>query len=286
MSTPIILHTKQELQKYTQKCRDEGQKIAFVPTMGFLHDGHMSLVRSGHESADVVIVSIFVNPTQFGPNEDLDAYPSDMESDIKICAENNVAVIYNPSPKEMYPTGNNTTVNVAGVSDGLCGAARPGHFEGVATVVTKLLMQVRPDAALFGLKDYQQFKVLDRMNKELDLGFNIIGVPIARETDTGLALSSRNTYLTEEDRKTAVQFNKILKSAASDLKTKDAATVKQDGINALKNAGFVTVDYFEICDTETLKYLEDTAGKSAVQILAAAKVGRARLIDNIRADLA
>lgn len=281
---PVIIKTRKELNEFTQKTRDEGQTISYVPTMGALHEGHMSLVKAGFEKSDVVIVSIFVNPTQFGPNEDLDSYPRVLDKDSEICAQNGVAAIYTPSVEEMYPEGFSTKISVAGVSEGLCGAARPGHFDGVATVVTKLIMQVKPDYTMFGLKDYQQFKVIERMNADLDLGFNLVGVPTAREEETGLALSSRNAYLNDEQYKVAIQLNKIVQQMCEKIRYEKGSflPIITWGKEALREAGFEKIDYLEICNANDLSPLNQKIGNSDYQVLVAAKIGRARLIDNFR----
>ena len=281
---PVILRTRKELNEFTQNIRDEEKTISYVPTMGALHEGHMSLVKAGFEKSDVVIVSIFVNPTQFGPNEDLDAYPRVLDKDTEICAKNGVAAIYTPSVEEMYPEGFSTKISVAGVSEGLCGAARPGHFDGVATVVTKLIMQVKPDCTMFGLKDYQQFKVIDRMNKDLDLGFNLVGVQTAREQETGLALSSRNAYLDADQYKVAIQLNKIIKQVADKVRDtdQDLKDIIAEGKKALTEAGFEKIDYLEICNANDLSPVNQKSNNIDYQVLAAAKIGRARLIDNFK----
>ncbi len=266
--------------------RAAGERIALVPTMGALHDGHMSLVREGRTRADRVVVSIFVNPTQFGPNEDFDAYPRTEEADVALLEAEGVAILWAPGVGQMYPAGFATGVRVAGISEVLDGAARPGHFDGVATVVSKLLGQIRPDVALFGEKDYQQLAVIRRLVIDLNLRAEIVGVPTARAED-GLALSSRNAYLSAEERAAALALPRALNDAAQAIRNgvvvADAlATAK----TAIIDAGFSSIDYFTLCDTTTLWPLEslDRPGR----LLAAARIGLARddgfttrLIDNI-----
>lgn len=265
---------------------DGGERIALVPTMGALHDGHMSLVREGRVRADRVVVSIFVNPTQFGPNEDFDSYPRTEEADIALLEAEGVDILWAPGVREMYPAGFATTVSISGISEVLDGAARPGHFDGVATVVSKLLGQVRPDVALFGEKDYQQLAVIRRLVTDLNLRAEIVGVPTARAED-GLALSSRNAYLTEEERVAALALPRAMQEAARAIRAGapvgDALAIAKTSI---RDAGFSTIDYVTLCDTATLQPLDslDRPGR----LLAAARIGlnRAddftiRLIDNI-----
>jgi pantoate--beta-alanine ligase len=238
--------------------------VAMVPTMGALHAGHMKLIEAAKAQADHVIASIFVNPTQFAPTEDLSRYPRREAEDAAILAEAGVAILWAPDVATMYPDGFATTITVAGVSEGLCGIPRPGHFNGVATVVAKLFGQARPDMALFGEKDWQQLQVIRRMVLDLDLGIDIIGVPTQREAD-GLAMSSRNTYLSVADRKAAVALPNALKVAAAALANgaNEAATLDQARAQ-ITAAGF-EIDYVE---------------RREDRILAAARIGTTRLIDN------
>ena len=266
--------------------RAAGETVAMVPTMGALHDGHLSLVREAARRADKVAVSIFVNPIQFGPNEDLDAYPRTEEADAALLRAANVAILWAPAVGEMYPNGFATSVRVAGISERLDGAARPGHFDGVATVVSKLLGQVRPDVALFGEKDYQQLAVVRRVVADLDLRTEIVGVPTARAPD-GLALSSRNVYLTPAERMAARALPIALSRAAEAIRdgtaVKDAlATARQ----SLLDAGFTSVDYVALCDPDTFEPVDSLDGPS--RLLGAARIGidradnfSTRLIDNI-----
>ena len=236
-----------------------------VPTMGALHAGHMKLVEAAKARADHVVVSIFVNPTQFAPTDDLSRYPRREAEDAAMLAEAGVAILWAPDVATMYPDGFATTISVAGVSEGLCGASRPGHFDGVATVVNKLFGQVRPDMALFGEKDWQQLQVIRRMVADLDLGIDIIGVPTARDAD-GLALSSRNAYLSAADRKAAVALPTALLAATAALAAGgDEAIILDEARAALTAAGF-TIDYIE---------------RRNDRLLAAARIGTTRLIDNV-----
>ena len=259
--------------------RSDGGTIALVPTMGALHAGHMALVAEGRRRASHVVASIFVNPTQFAPNEDLSTYPRREASDAKMLDEEGCAILWAPDSAAMYPDGFASSVSVSGVSDGLDGAARPGHFSGVATVVLKLLNQVRPDVALFGEKDFQQLAVIRRMVRDLDVGVEIVGVPTQRDAD-GLALSSRNAYPTEEERRAARALPRALGEAASAIQQGgDVAQALATARERLAKAGFEAIDYVELRDAETLEPVE--ALERPARLLAAAKIGRTRLIDNL-----
>ncbi|MGL4854145.1 MAG: pantoate--beta-alanine ligase [Lentisphaeria bacterium] len=274
-----IIRTIREMQDYSRKARLNGLKIGFVPTMGFLHAGHMSLVDSCYERADLVVVSIFVNPTQFGPNEDLDAYPRDIERDEALCREHKVSAIFYPTPEIMYASNYSTWVTEDNLSKGLCARTRPTHFRGVTTVVAKLFNAVLPDVAVFGQKDAQQLLVIRRMVRDLNFPIEIIAGPIVREDD-GLAMSSRNKYLSREERKDALAINRSLNSVVNlykqgELRVTELKKVIFDEIVA--NNG--KVDYIEIvtCDS-----LEDLAiVNEPVLVAVAAYFGNTRLIDNV-----
>ena len=279
-----IVRTRAALRARVRAWRGEGLRVALVPTMGALHQGHLTLVRAGLARAERVVASIFVNPTQFGPNEDFSRYPRQEEADAALLEGAACSLLYAPTVDEIYPEGVATTVRVAGVSEGLCGAARPGHFDGVALVVAKLLLQCLPDLALFGEKDFQQLKVIERMAADLDLPVEIVGVATVREAD-GLALSSRNRYLTPAERTVAPALHRALQAVAAGLKAGGRADALCAAAAAgLVAAGFGSVDYLEVRDQATLRPAEDWQGPP-LRVLAAARLGGARLIDNVRVDL-
>lgn len=258
--------------------------LALVPTMGALHDGHLTLVREARRRAASVAVSIFVNPRQFGAGEDLDAYPRQLERDCTLLASEGVDLVWAPTVDVMYPQGFATNISVSGVSDGLCGAARPGHFDGVATVVCKLFQQVSPDMALFGEKDWQQLAVIRRMARDLDFtrpfANNIIGVPTVREAD-GLAMSSRNAYLTPENRIRAAalptEMHRAIATVEAGGRVDEALSVME---NAVRAGGFTSVDYAQLCDADSLEPL-DQRSQNPMRLLVAARIGGTRLIDNM-----
>lgn len=259
--------------------RAEKRRIALVPTMGALHLGHLALVDLARQHADAVIVSIFVNPTQFGPNEDFDAYPRTFAQDQAKLSAASVDLLWAPDSLLMYPAGFASTVTVSGLADRLCGAERPGHFDGVATVVTKLFAQIRPDVAVFGEKDWQQLAIIRRVTADLNLGVDVIGAPIVREAD-GLAISSRNVYLSEAERAIAVHFPSTLQAVRrAIINGDDVATVLENGRAALLAAGVDRVDYLELIDGPSLAPLTMPAPQG--RILGAVRIGRTRLIDNI-----
>lgn len=259
--------------------RAEGHAIALVPTMGALHAGHIALVEEAKTRAGAVVASIFVNPTQFGAGEDLDAYPRREANDIRMLEAAGCRLLWAPDVAEMYPAGFATSITVGGVTEGLDGAARPGHFDGVATVVAKLFNQVRPDIALFGEKDYQQLAMIRRLVADLDFGITIVGVPTQRDDD-GLALSSRNAYLAEEERVAARSLPRALGEAATAIaRGEPVAAALALAHRRLAEAGFDPIDYVTLCDAETLEPV--TVLTREARLLAAARMGRARLIDNL-----
>lgn len=277
----LTIRTLAGLREAVAAWREEGARVALVPTMGALHAGHMALIEAARRPGTKVAASIFVNPKQFGPNEDLSRYPRKEMADLRMLAEAGCDLAWLPSPEEMYQAGFATNVSVSGVSEGWDGAARPGHFDGVATVVAKLFNQVRPDAAYFGEKDFQQLAVIRRMVADLDLPVEIVGVPTQREDD-GLALSSRNVYLDDDERARAVALPRALGIAARAIaRGDDVDDALTDARTMLVGAGF-TVDYFALADAETLA--PDPEPTRPRRLLAAARMGATRLIDNIAVE--
>ena len=272
------------LRDAVRELRLGGRSLALVPTMGALHEGHLALVREAKRRADRVVVSIFVNPRQFGLNEDLDGYPRKLAQDTALLEAEGVDLLWAPAASEVYPGGFVTNVSVALLSEGLCGASRPGHFDGVATVVLKLFNQVMPDIALFGEKDWQQLIVIRRMARDLDLvhpdTHAIIGVPTVREED-GLAMSSRNVYLSQEERQRAAALPRAMREATSRLEAGEAAEpVLADLESALIAGGFASTDYAVLADAESLEPL-GRLGDAPARLLVAARIGGTRLIDNM-----
>jgi pantoate--beta-alanine ligase len=282
MTAPLpIVRTVQDLRAHVSGWRGGGETIGLVPTMGALHEGHLSLVRLAKQRSDRVVASLFVNPTQFAPNEDFDAYPRSETRDAKLLASAGCDLLFAPPPAEIYPPGFSTTITVAGVSTPLEGEARPHHFAGVATVVAKLLIQAAPDVAVFGEKDYQQLQVIRRMARDLDLPVEIVGGSTVRAED-GLALSSRNAYLSAAERKLAPRLSQQLFSAAEALRAGVAvADVEARAKTALKAAGFKPIDYFEARNTDDLSRLGPGPVTGPARLMAAAWLGKTRLIDNV-----
>ncbi len=275
-----IIEKVKEMKLFSEMARREGKSIGFVPTMGYLHEGHLSLVRRARAENDVVVVSIFVNPIQFGPNEDYDRYPRDFERDKMLLEKEGVDCVFYPSVEEMYPQDFSTYVEETVLSKPLCGRSRPGHFRGVCTVVAKLFNIVKPHRAYFGQKDAQQFRVLRRMVRDLNMDVEMIECPIVREPD-GLAMSSRNVYLSPEERGQALALYRSLR-LAEELFTKgerDALKIKREMEEFLRGFDKVRVDYVEIVDEETLEPVSKIEKKVIVAV--AAWVGKARLIDNV-----
>ncbi|QCB56568.1 pantoate--beta-alanine ligase [Sphingopyxis sp. PAMC25046] len=267
------------LHRAVTALKQGGKSVALVPTMGSLHDGHLSLVRMGRRVADHAIVSIFVNPTQFGPNEDFDAYPRDEARDAALLVEEGTSLLWAPDVATMYPGGHSTHIEVAELGADYCGAARPGHFDGVATVVAKLFNQVRPDVAIFGEKDWQQLAIIRRMARDLDFGIDILGAPIARDAD-GLAMSSRNVYLSDAQRAAAPAFPAALNAAAQAIAGgADVAETLAKAEAAIVGGGFESVDYVALADADSLERL--SVFRKPARLLAAARIGKTRLIDNL-----
>jgi len=277
-----IVRNIEDLRQAVSNLRISGAPVAMVPTMGALHSGHVALVDAARARGTQVVVSIFVNPTQFGPNEDLDAYPRREAADVAMLEAAGVALLWAPDVAVMYPQGFATSISVSGVSERWDGAARPGHFAGVATVVTKLLQQVRPDSAFFGEKDYQQLAVIRRLVADLDMGIEIVGVPTQRDDD-GLALSSRNAYLSPEERIAARALPRALGDARASIERGgDVAAALAAAVARLAEAGFDPIDYIALVDAATLEPIETL--ERPARLLAAAKLGRTRLIDNLAVE--
>jgi pantoate--beta-alanine ligase len=276
-----VITNPSQMQNLMLSLKKQGKKIGFVPTMGYLHEGHLSLIRCSKKENDITVVSIFVNPIQFGANEDFGRYPRDFERDKSLCEKENVDYIFYPSYEEMYPDGFQTYVEVAELSKGLCGDFRPGHFKGVATVVAKLFNIVCPDNAYFGKKDFQQLKVIQRMVKDLNFPVNVVGCPVVREPD-GLAMSSRNKYLSDEERESALNISKALFEAKRMFEDgiTDPNLIKERVRQIISQAKHLKeIQYVEIVDSNTLKPV-DKVKKSDV-LAVAVYIGNTRLIDNI-----
>jgi pantoate--beta-alanine ligase len=262
-----------------REARAAGRTIAFVPTMGFLHEGHASLLREGRRRGDILVLSIFVNPTQFGVGEDFESYPRNLERDAEIAEQAGVDVIFAPTAREMYPNGYQTYVNVEKLTLPLCGASRPGHFRGVTTVVAKLLNIVAPHVALFGEKDFQQLAVIRRMVGDLNMDVEILGMPIVREDD-GLAMSSRNTYLSPEERKSALSLSRSLTVASESYRegVSSVAVLREKVMETLRAVPSASVEYVEFRDQLTLEEVDSASDETLLAL--AVKLGKTRLIDN------
>jgi pantoate--beta-alanine ligase len=268
-----------EMQQTSLALKREGKRVAFVPTMGFLHEGHASLLREGRRRGDVLLLSIFVNPIQFGPNEDLERYPRNLEGDCAIARACGVDILFTPTAAEMYPSGFQTSIRVRDLALPLCGASRPGHFDGVATVVTKLFNICQPDLALFGTKDFQQLAVIRRMAADLSQPVEIVGMPIVREAD-GLAMSSRNAYLSAAERQSALCLSRAIRTvreryAAGEHDAKKLLAAARELIAAEPAA---TIDYLELRDAATLETVQTLSDTTLLAL--AVKIGTTRLIDN------
>jgi len=275
----ITITTRADLRHWTGSARATGKTVGFVPTMGSLHEGHRSLMRVARSANDAVVLSIFVNPLQFGPSEDLDAYPRDLGRDLDVAAAEGVDVVFAPTVSEMYPEAMVTTVHVAGLGDDLCGRSRPGHFDGVSTVVAKLFSIVGPCFAYLGRKDAQQLAIVRRLTRDLDLPVTVVGCPLVRETD-GLALSSRNAYLAPAERAAAVVISRSLRDVADAVRRgeRDADAIRSIVTRAIATEPLVTLEYAEVRDATTLGAVTALSDETLVAL--AARVGNARLIDN------
>ncbi|MCP4683713.1 MAG: pantoate--beta-alanine ligase [Desulfobacterales bacterium] len=274
-----VIKTVEQMQQRSEALRMSGHTIALVPTMGFLHEGHLELMRVAKKNADKLLVSIFINPSQFGPNEDLDQYPRDTEGDLAKAREVGAHIVFMPDAREIYPEGYQTRVTVEKVTRNLCGASRPGHFDGVTTVVAKLFNITRPHLAVFGQKDFQQLTAVSRMVIDLDMDIKILGVPTVREKD-GLAMSSRNSYLSPEERKSALCLKKAMELAEKMFQEggRDADIIKEAVVLLIKNHPFTHIDYASLCDPETLEDIKILQNETLLAL--AVRVGKTRLIDN------
>lgn len=274
-----VIPTVEKMQENSESLRGDGRRIACVPTMGYLHDGHLSLMRIAKKRADVLVVSVFVNPAQFGPEEDFETYPRNLERDLELCAKEDVDIVFTPKTGALYPDGFQSYVKLEHLPHHLCGLSRPVFFTGVATVVSKLFNIVRPHVAVFGEKDYQQLLVIRRMVQDLNFNTEIIGAPIVREKD-GLAMSSRNAYLTSEQRPAALTLYRSLLQARKRVETgeRDAARILKEARELITAQPETDIDYLSICDPETLIDVE-RIDRPALMALAV-RVGKTRLIDN------
>ena len=281
----VIVKTVDEVRKYVKEWRKNGETVGLVPTMGFLHQGHQSLIKKSVENNDRTVVSVFVNPIQFGPNEDLEAYPRDLERDSALCEETGADIIFNPEPSEMYKDGFVSFVDMNGLTNHLCGLSRPVHFRGVCTVVTKLFNIVCPDRAYFGQKDAQQLAVIKRMVKDLNMPLEIVGCPIVREAD-GLAMSSRNTYMNAEERKAALILSQSIKLGQKLVEDgeRDASVVRGKMIELLSSEPMAEVEYVNVVNNLTMEDIDVIEGDILVAI--AVKIdNKVRLIDNFMMEV-
>jgi pantoate--beta-alanine ligase len=279
MENMRVIESIKEMQSHCESLRLSGKRISFVPTMGYFHEGHLSLMREARMTADHVVVSIYVNPTQFGPKEDFSKYPRDFDRDAAMAKSVGVDVIFFPSNQDMYPGGYQTYVDVEQVTKNLCGMSRPGHFRGVTTICCKLFNIVKPHSAIFGKKDFQQLAAIKRMVADLNLDLEIVGLPTYRELD-GLAMSSRNVYLSKEERSSALALVGALKLAQNLYAEGERNAVKiiKQAERLIENEPFTNIDYIKICDTTTLEDVNEI--KNEVVMALAVKVGKTRLIDN------
>ncbi len=275
-----LVRTIESVRAAVRAAKRAGKRVGFVPTMGYLHEGHLTLMRQARSECDLVVVSIFVNPTQFGPNEDFSRYPRDLERDLSLCGTVPVDLVFHPEVAEMYPQPYLTTVSVSKLTSGLCGASRPGHFDGVASVVTKLLNIVAPDVAYFGQKDAQQVAVIRRMVIDLNMDVEIKPVPIVREAD-GLAMSSRNVYLSAEERQAALVLSRSLRMARERVVAgeRDMGALQSAVLEMIQAEPLANIDYVQIVDYDTLEPVSQLGGRALLAL--AVRFGKTRLIDNV-----
>lgn len=280
----MLVKEIKELRNLIKAWKRDGLSVGYVPTMGALHEGHESLIKRAVEENDKVVVSVFVNPTQFGPNEDYDSYPRNINKDLELCVNAGAAIVFNPEPSEMYYGDKSTSVSVSGLTSVLCGAKRPGHFDGVCLVVSKFLNIVTPDKAYFGEKDAQQVAVIKRMVRDLNIDVEIVACPIIREED-GLAKSSRNTYLSKDERKAALVLSKSLEIAKDALRKgeRNANNIKNAIKEVLNSEPLAKIDYVEIVDSDSLKSVEIIERNVLIPI--AVYIGKTRLIDNFTFEI-
>jgi len=279
-----IIRSVDGIKEKIKQIKKNNKSIGFVPTMGFLHEGHLSLISEARAHNEIVVVSVFVNPTQFGPTEDFENYPRNEEKDAELCAKEGCDYMFIPEPSDMYREGYNTYTEVFGLTEGLCGATRPSHFRGVCTVVLKLFNIVKPDRAYFGQKDAQQFAVIKKMVFDINLSVEVIGCPIVREAD-GLAMSSRNAYLSECERQEALVLSSSLSRAKALIEAgeREAFTIKEEMIKIINGSKSSNIDYVEFVDNRSLKPITRVEGE--VLIAMAVRIGKTRLIDNMVVNL-
>ena len=275
-----IIAAVKEMQRRSDQLHQEEKTISFVPTMGYLHEGHLALMREGRQRGDALIISIFVNPTQFGPGEDYERYPRNMKRDLKLVQKVGVDVVFTPSAHEMYPNAFQTSVEVERVTKNLCGISRPGHFRGVTTVVTKLFNIVKPHLTLFGQKDYQQLIAIKKMVEDLNMDIEVIGIPTVREPD-GLAMSSRNAYLSPKKRKEAVCLYHALRKGEEFFRQgeRDTAAIITEVRGIINETKSATIDYVKICDVHTLEDIKEIKDEAIIAL--AVTINKTRLIDNL-----
>lgn len=282
-----VVHTVSQLRAFTDECRAGNRRIGFVPTMGALHEGHLSLVRTAKERAEIVLVSIFVNPTQFGPNEDFEKYPRSVDADCELLRNLDVDLVFVPDRTEMYPPDCETYIGVGSTAESWEGTLRPGHFQGVATVVLKLFNLVRADIAFFGQKDFQQLAVIRRMIKDLNIPVELVACPTVRESD-GLAMSSRNRYLGDEERKQALVLFHSLKKAEEMVlvqKVDGASQIRGEMEKIIHSAKDAKIDYIALVDPKTLQEVDRVENSRPLAVLLAVRIGATRLIDNILLEM-